>query len=72
MLAAEMHCLNSLITLMLFCVYYIQANHLFKCLMSAELSGVDYVEDVLRELEKEIDVVQHMAKQNHKVAKVCI
>ena len=50
--------------------FCIQANHLFKCLMTAELSGVDYVEEVLRELEKEIDVVQHMAKQNHKVAKV--
>ncbi len=47
-----------------------QANHLFKCLMSAELPGVDYVEDVLRELEKEIEVVQQATKANHKVAKV--
>ena len=38
--------------------------------MSAELPGVDYVEDVLRELEKEIEAVQQATKANHKVAKV--
>ena len=40
--------------------------------MSAELPGVDYVEDVLRELEREIEIVQQATKQNHKVAKVCL
>ena len=43
---------------------------MFKCLMSAELPGVDYVEDVLLELEREIEIVQQATKQNHKVAKV--
>ncbi len=38
--------------------------------MSAELPGVEYVEDVLRELEKEIEIVQSATKTNHKVAKV--
>ena len=38
--------------------------------MSAELPGVDYVEDVLRELEKEIEVVKQDTKANHKVAMV--
>lgn len=38
--------------------------------MKAELSGVDYVDDVLKVLETEIERVQHAAKQNHKVAKV--
>ena len=38
--------------------------------MSSELPGVDYVEDVLRELEKELDVVQQNAQTNPKKAKV--
>ena len=50
--------------------YVFQASHLFKCLMSAELPGVDCVEEVLRELEKEIEAVQQATKGNHKVAKV--
>ena len=43
--------------------------------MSAELPGVDYVEDVLRELEKETEAVQQATKSNHKAAKwatVCV
>lgn len=49
----------------------LQANKFFRCLMSAELPGVDYVEDVLRELEKEIETVKQDTKANHKVAMVC-
>ena len=45
---------------------------MFKCVLSAELQGVEYVEDVIRELEKEIDAVQQATKGNHKVAKVNI
>ena len=52
--------------------YNLQASHLFMCLMSADLPGVDYVEDVLRELEKEIEAVQNATKGNHKIAKVRI
>ena len=37
--------------------------------MSAELAGVDYVEDVLRELEREIEA-QEATKGSHKIAKV--
>ncbi|ELT93547.1 hypothetical protein CAPTEDRAFT_223860 [Capitella teleta] len=52
-----------------------EATHLFKALVEAELSGVDYVEEVMKELEKEVVRVQNLAKQNHKVAKwacVCL
>ena len=48
----------------------LQASHLYKCLMGADLPGVDYVEDVLRELEKEIEAAQQATKGNHKIAKV--
>ena len=49
-----------------------QASQLFKSLMSAELAGVDHVEDVLRELETEIENTQQATKHNHKVAKVTV
>ena len=51
-------------------VHVFQANSLYKCVLSAELQGVEYVEDVIRELEKEIEAVQQATKGNHKVAKV--
>ena len=38
--------------------------------MSAELPGVDYVEDVLRELEKEIENVLQATQTHPKRAKV--
>ena len=38
--------------------------------MSAELACVEYVDDVLKELEKQIEIVQGSTKANHKVAKV--
>ncbi len=38
--------------------------------MSAELACVEYVDDVIKELEKQIELVQGSAKANHKVAKV--
>ena len=47
-----------------------QASHLLKCLMSAELACVEYVDDVIKELEKQIEIAQGSAKANHKVAKV--
>ena len=47
-----------------------QASHLLKCLMSAELACVEYVDDVIKELEKQIEIVQGSTKANHKVAKV--
>ena len=37
--------------------------------MSAELACVEYVDDVLKELEKQIEIVQGSTKANHKVAK---
>ena len=49
---------------------FFQANHLFKSLMTAELAGVDYVEEVLWELEKGIEATQQAAKASHKVNKV--
>ena len=48
-----------------------QANSLYKCLLGAELQGVEYVDDVIRELEKEVELVKQATKGNHKVAKVC-
>ncbi len=47
-----------------------QANHLFRCLVSAELAGVEYAEDVLRELEAQIEAVKQATKNNNKTAKV--
>ena len=38
--------------------------------MSAELACVEYVDDVIKELEKQIEIVQGSTKANHKVAKV--
>lgn len=52
------------------CCSPLQAKHLFKCVMSVELTGVAYVEDVLRELETGIETAQQATKANHKVAKV--
>ena len=43
---------------------------MFKCVMGAELTGVAYVEDVLRGLETGIEAAQQATKANHKVAKV--
>ena len=43
---------------------------MLKCVMSAELACVEYVDDVIKELEKQIELVQGSAKANHKVAKV--
>ena len=40
--------------------------------MSAELACVEYVDDVIKELEKQIEIAQGSAKANHKVAKVRI
>ena len=40
--------------------------------MNAELTGVDNVEEVLRELEKSIESAQQSSKNNHKVSKVLL
>ncbi|XP_064622207.1 baculoviral IAP repeat-containing protein 6-like isoform X2 [Lineus longissimus] len=45
------------------------ASHLFKLLMSVDLPGVDFVEDVLKELEKQTAAIQEATKGNHKTAK---
>ncbi|XP_041353670.1 baculoviral IAP repeat-containing protein 6-like isoform X2 [Gigantopelta aegis] len=52
-----------------------EATQLFKSLVNAELSGVEHVEDVLKELEKELEITQEATKGNHKLAKwatVCL
>ncbi|XP_064603703.1 baculoviral IAP repeat-containing protein 6-like isoform X3 [Liolophura sinensis] len=46
-----------------------EATHLFKSLVNSELPGVDYIEEVLKELEKGIDAAQEATKGNHKTAK---
>ncbi|CAH1791767.1 unnamed protein product [Owenia fusiformis] len=52
-----------------------EAGHLLHLLVTAELQGVEYVEDLLKELEKEIDATRESTKHNLKVAKwstVCL
>lgn len=40
--------------------------------MSAELPGVEHVEDIVKELEKAVDVAQEATKGNLKTAKVIL
>ena len=47
-----------------------QANYLFHALISAELPGVDYVDEVLKELEKEIEKARKAACKTRKQSKV--
>ncbi|XP_029637353.1 baculoviral IAP repeat-containing protein 6 isoform X1 [Octopus sinensis] len=52
-----------------------EANQLLKSLAAAELPGIDYVDDFLKELDRAVDSMQELAKANHKTAKwatVCI
>jgi len=48
----------------------LQAIHLCSCLSASELPGVDYVTDVLQQLNEQIDAVKHTRSRNHKFAKV--
>ncbi|KAK6180714.1 hypothetical protein SNE40_008714 [Patella caerulea] len=53
----------------------VEATQLFKALVNADLPGVDYVEEVLKEFERGIEVTQESTKGNHKTAKwatVCL
>ncbi|XP_069118544.1 baculoviral IAP repeat-containing protein 6-like isoform X2 [Argopecten irradians] len=47
----------------------VEAIQLLKSLVSAELPGVDHVDDVVKELEKRIEVVQESTKGNLKTSK---
>jgi len=51
-------------------VLLLQALHLCTCLSTSELPGVDYIADVLQQLNKQIDAVKHARSRNHKFAKV--
>ncbi|ESP03095.1 hypothetical protein LOTGIDRAFT_157060, partial [Lottia gigantea] len=53
----------------------VEATQLFKALVNADLPGVDYVEEVLKEFERGIEVTQELTKGSHKTAKwatVCL
>ena len=48
-----------------------QANSFYIALSSAELVGVDCVDEVLKELEKEIEACRKQPRKSHKQSKVC-
>jgi len=48
----------------------LQATHLCSCLAASELPGVDYVTEVVQQLNEQIDAVEHTRSRNHKFAKV--
>jgi len=48
----------------------LQAVHLSRYIKGADLPGVDYVTDVVKELDRQIDAMQRGNKSSHKSTKV--